>query len=277
MKRKIKADKPTAIKQPVSRKAYENQLAQACEFMIRQITQRFQNQAIGKINKSTEAKFADAQVGNFAVVFLNLAKKTEKKLLSQFDDDRIDDLAFRIMGRMDRETRNEFYGAIENVVGISSKELIATEGLKFTTNALILETSQWIKKLRDETIEMYTANSLRIMAQGGDLDEVINELIEMGGKRVDHARFTAINQIQNFNAVSQKIRAENLGITKAIWRTSQDERVRRCHEVRDGKEFDLKEGLYSSCDNQSIIPGVDYQCRCVAEYIIPSDEDQDSE
>ena len=273
MKRKIKAEKPSAIKQPVSRKAYENQLAEACEFMVKQITQRFENQAIRKINKSTEEKFADAQVGNFAVVFLNIAKKTERKLLSQFDDDRIDDLAFKIMGRMDNETKREFYGAVENVVGISTKELIATEGLKFTTNALILETSQWIKKLRDETIEMYTANSLRIMAQGGDLDQVINELVDMGGKRVDHARFTAVNQIQNFNAVSQKIRAENLGITEAIWRTSQDERVRPCHQVRDGKRFNLKEGLYASCDQQAIIPGVDYQCRCIAEYIIPSDDE----
>ena len=273
MKRRIKAEKETGFKQPKSPKSYENQLAEATEFMVEQITQRFENQAIKKISKSTEQKFADAQIGNFAKVFLGLAKITEKKLLTQFDDDRIDELAFKVLGRMDKQAKREFYNSVENVIGISSKELIATDGLKFTTNALILETAQWVKKLRDETIEMYTANSLRIMAQGGEIDQVISELIEMGGKRKDHARFTAVNQIQNFNAVSQKIRAENLGITKAIWRTSQDERVRACHQVRDGKEFDLSKGLFSSCDGKTLIPGVDYQCRCISEYIIPSGEE----
>ena len=58
---------------------------------------------------------------------------------------------------------------------------------------------------------------------------------------------------------------------KAIWKTAKDERVRPCHNAREGKEFNIKDGLYSSCDGNTIKPGEEINCRCVARYIVDFD------
>lgn len=270
--RNITADKPIPIKAPGSPRAQERELEQATTYMIEQISQRFRNQALKGLQASTVDKFADAQPGNYARVFLRLAKRTTRKLEKQFDNKRIDELINKVLGKVNTRNRSELYRKVESAIGLSTTELTATEGLMADVNALNLETSQWVKKLRDETLEMYTANSLQAMTQGKSLAEVLEQFDGLVEKRKNHAKFTARNQIGNFNSITTKIRAQNLGISQAIWRTSRDERVRDCHKVRDGKTFDLDKGLYSSCDKKWLLPGVDFQCRCDYELIIPEDE-----
>ena len=91
-------------------------------------------------------------------------------------------------------------------------------------------------------------------------------------KRKNHSRFVARNQIASFNSIMNKTRAQKLGIKKAVWRTSADERVRPSHAARNGKEFDLSEGLYSSLDGKTLLPGTDYLCRCSMTMVL---EDED--
>ncbi len=271
-KREITADKPIEIKSPPAPRAQERELSKATEFMIREMSQRFRTQVFGELNKGTIGKFADAQTGNYAAIYLRLANQVRAKLLKQFDDKRIEELVDQILGKVNKRNRDELYGKVEARIGLSTKELTATEGLSADINALTLETAQWVKKLRDDTLEMYTANSLRAMTQGLSLSEILEQFDGLVDKRKNHAKFTARNQIANFNSITTKLRAQNLGITQAIWVTSKDERVRQCHKVRDGKEFDLDKGLYSSCDGQHLLPGVDYQCRCDYRLIIPTED-----
>jgi SPP1 gp7 family putative phage head morphogenesis protein len=265
---------PETVKNPLPLKTTEREFEEAFAGMVRLMSRMYKNQVLGALQQQTINKFADAQTGNYASVFLKLSRGVERKLRARFSEDRIKGIVEKYLSETDKRNKALFYNQIQRAVGIDSKQLAREEGLKATTNALILETTQWANKLRDETLELYTANSLRAMSLGQGIDEVMAQFGEMEGKRIDHAKFTARNQIGNFNAIIGKTRAENLGITQAIWRTSQDERVRPCHEDRDGKVFDLKEGLYSSCDGQSLIPGIDFQCRCVAEYVIPEDDEE---
>lgn len=271
MKREIVAAKPTAIKAPVAPKAEANELASFSEYMVKIMSERFRNQAIRGLQASTVEKFADAQPGNFAKVFLKLAGEVQAKMLAQFGDDRIEDMVNKILRKVDKRGRDEFYARIEKTVGINSKELAATEGMKATTNALMLETSQWVKKLRDETLELYTANTLRAMTLGTGLEGILAEFDGMEEKRKNHAKFTARNQINSYNSISTKIRAQNLGITQAKWVTAHDERVRPSHAERNGKEFYLDKGLYSSMDDKYLLPGTDYQCRCTYTLILPEE------
>lgn len=260
------------IKQPKYQKSAEREFSEAMKYMVEIMSKRFVNQAIKALNASTVEKFEDAQIGNYANIFLGLANKVKKKMLKLFNNDRLDELSSRILQTTNKKAAEQLYTQVENTIGIPSTQLLANEGMKFQTNALILETAQWAKKLRDETLEMYTANTLRAMTLGTSLEGIMEEFKGMEEKRLNHAKFTARNQISNFNAVTSKIRVQKLGISKAIWRTAKDERVRPCHSVRDGKEFEIEKGLYSSCDGKTLIPGVDFQCRCVAEYIIPEEE-----
>ena len=299
MKREIKADKPTPIKAPKSPRAIENEMGDFLSFMVEQMAQRFRNQVLDQLSVSTVDKFADealdpadaatlashafkdAQTGNFAAVLLRLAKKVKRKLLTQFDDSRIEAEMRKQLGKLDKRSRGEFYSRIAAKVGIDTKDLIAREGLKSTTNALMLETAQWVKKLRDESIEGFTNNTLFAMTQGESLDTIVGQFSATVSKRKNHAKFLARNQVQNYNSVTTKIRAQNLGITKAVWVTAGDERVRGnpsglypravpSHYDLDGKEFDLDKGAYS--DGQYLLPGVPPNCRCTYEMIIPTEE-----
>jgi SPP1 gp7 family putative phage head morphogenesis protein len=236
--------------------------------------ERFTTEAMASEIRQSDyiLSFEDAQTGNFAAILLRLANKTKRKLLKQFDDTRIEAEMRKQLGKLDRKSRMEFYNRIGAKVGIDVKDLIAREGLQSTTNALVLETAQWVKTLRDESLEKFTNNTLFGMSQGESIDTIVGQFDDVVSERKNHARFLARNQVQNYNSITTKIRAQNLGITKAIWRTAGDERVRPSHEDRDGKTFDIAEGLYSSIDGKYLLTGVDYGCRCAAEYLIPTEE-----
>jgi len=295
MKRQLTAARPTKIKSPKSPRGIENELGDMIEFMVAQMGQRFKNQVLGGLHVSTVDKFADeapdaadlaklarykfedAQTGNFAAVLLRLSKAAAKSILKQFSNDRIDTITQKSLGKLDKKSKEEFYKQVAAKTGINVTDLIAKEGLKSTTNALMTETSQWIKTLRDDTFQKFTNNTLFAMSQGESLDTVVSQFDDIVSERKNHAKFLARNQVQNYNSVTTKIRAQNLGITKAIWETAGDERVRPAHADREGKEFNLAEGLYSSDDGLYLLPGTDYNCRCTYTMIIPETVDDEGE
>lgn len=271
MKRQISKPEGGQIRDPGPTKGIEREFQQAMEYMVETMSRMWKNQVIGQLHQSTVEKFADAQVGNYAAVLLRLNKVAQRKLLKRFDDKRLERIAKEVLGKVNRRNAQMFYSSVEQAIGINSKELLASEGLQSQINALTLETAQWAKKLRDETLEFYVSNTLRAMSEGQGLGDILDQFSGMEEKRKNHAKMVARTQVSTFNSLVGKARAQNLGITKAIWVTSRDERVRPCHQVRNGKEFDLSEGLYASCDRKNLLPGVDFNCRCTARYIIPED------
>jgi SPP1 gp7 family putative phage head morphogenesis protein len=293
-KREISKEGGGEIKAPEPMKSVERELAAAMDYMVSEMAARWRNQVFKELNQNTIEKFAtqdsgeliiemehrgftfaDAQVGNFANVFLKMADKTRRKLIKQFDDKRLEKLAKKMTGKVDKRNKSEFYRRVSESIGIGQQELEATEGLTFQINAYQLETYQWIRKMRDETMQDWTSNTLRMMSEGKGLPDILSQFDGMVEKRKGHAKMVARTQISTFNSLVSKTRARNLGIEKAVWVTSRDERVRTCHQVRDGKEFDLAEGLYSSCDGKTLLPGTDFSCRCDYKMLIPTmDEEQ---
>jgi SPP1 gp7 family putative phage head morphogenesis protein len=255
--------------------------------MVRVMSERFKNNTFKKMNKGTLEKFEDssmaiesdgetfvfkdAQVGNYAAIFLAMSKKSRKMILKQFSDKRIKAIITGVLMKASKDNAKALYGNIEKITGISASQLAAKEAMKAQTNALILETVEWSTKLRDDALQSFTANSLRGMSQGMGIDEIIENFDMTSKGQVAKSKMVARTQLSTFNSLLTKVRAQNLGITRAVWITSEDERVRPAHEVRNGKEFELDTGLYSSKDSKNLLPGVDYNCRCDYRLIIPSD------
>lgn len=263
---------PNEVNQPASPRAQESEFAEFMEFMVEQIAQRFENGVLKELNKSTVEKFADSQTGNYARVTMTLASRVQRKIRHQFNNERIEAMVADVLRKTDRRQQQQLYRAVENAIGISTKRLVSREGLTPQINALILETSQWVKKLRDESLEQFTNNTLHAMTLGEDLGQLMGQFREVVENRKGHAKFLAHNQIQNFNSITTKLRAQKLGVKRAIWDTADDDTVRPSHEDRDQKEFDLSEGLYSSVDGKYLIPGVDYNCRCTMRLVLEDDD-----
>lgn len=274
MRREVSAPKGATIKAPEPPRSEIRLFGGAIEYMVDQMARRWRSQIFAALNQNTVAKFEDAaQSGNFAKVFLAMAARVQRKLLKQFDDPSIEELAKKFTGKVDKRNKAEFYRRASKSIGISQEELEATEGLTSQIDAYQLETMQWIKKMRDDTLQQWTSNTLRSMAEGKGLPEILRQFDGMVEERKGHAKMIARTQIATFNSLTSKARAQNLGITKAIWKTASDERVRAGHRERDGKEYLLSEGLYSTLDGKTLHAGTDYNCRCVAMMVIPDMED----
>jgi len=78
-----------------------------------------------------------------------------------------------------------------------------------------LETMQWIKKMRDDTLQQWTSQTLRQMAEGKGLPEILSEFDGMVEQRKGHAKMIARTQISTFNSLTSKARAQNLGINES--------------------------------------------------------------
>ena len=244
-------------------KGIDREFSELLETMINKMGQKFRKQVLEALHVSTIDKFADAQVGNYAVVFNKLAKQVTRKLLRQFSNDAIQEYSEKILNRANKYNRDETYKAMEKALGINLKQLVAQEALTPQINALIMETAEWVKRLRDETIQNFTANSLRAMSLGNDLTGVMKQFDLSLSKQKDAAKFIARNQLANFNGLLTKIRFQKVGVKKGMWRTSEDEKVRPCHRKRNNVIFPLNKGCYSSCDGKYLYPGTDYNCRCI--------------
>lgn len=93
-----------------------------------------------------------------------------------------------------------------------------------------------------------------------DLTKIVQERTGVGRAR---AELIARDQIGRLNGQLAEMRQRNAGIDAYIWRTSQDERVRPTHRVRDGKTFKWSDG--------GIKPGSEIRCRCNADPVFPND------
>lgn len=260
------------FKGPKSLIRFEKEYAKFLTYLIEQASRQYKNNTILALNKTTVSKFADAkQTGNYANIFQKLSDKIQRKILKRFTDDKIYKVTKEIFDRIDANNSDKMYAAAANALGVDIKYILNKENKKPNTTALIKSTAEWASKTLNESLQFYSANTLRAMTLGQDLDDISKQFDGMVEKRKGHATMVARTQVSSFNGIVTKIRAQNLGIVKATWQTAEDERVRPAHKQRDGKEYNVNEGLYSSLDGKKLIPGVDYNCRCVASYVLPDD------
>lgn len=271
MKRELTLPEETELKGAPYPKGLEKQFENLMRDMTKAVVQQYRNETFKKLNKGTVEKFEDAQVGNWASIFTKLSNKAKAKINKRFNKKRIRERVTQILTSLNKENQRVTFNEVEKATGIDAANLIKTEGLKPQTNALIEESIEWVNRNLEETLSDLSANSLRVMAGGEKIEDVLAEYNRIGKKRIESSKFVARNQVANFNSFTNKIRYQNLGITEAVWVTAGDERVRPCHAVRDGKVFKLDEGLYSSCDGKTLLPGLDYNCRCIYKPIIPED------
>ena len=81
-----------------------------------------------------------------------------------------------------------------------------------------------------------------------------------------HANLIARDQISKLNGQLNKVRQTSAGITKFVWRTQKDDRVRPRHRQLHGKEFGWEEGA------DGTIPGEPINCRCWGQAVIDRDQ-----
>lgn len=105
---------------------------------------------------------------------------------------------------------------------------------------------------------------------GTRVEEIARAIRESTDATRSRAALIARDQVLKLNANVTQARHEAAGVTSYIWRTARDERVREDHRALDGtrQRYDAPP-IVDRRRGERANPGEHYQCRCVAEPIIP--------
>jgi len=148
-------------------------------------------------------------------------------------------------------------------------------GLFATTN------EKWFKGMQEDELNKLNGIIERGFSTGARHETIAKEIEAELGKTKQRARLTARDQVSKLNGRLTQMRQEEAGISKYIWRDSDDTRVRTKHRNMDGKfgRWD-NASLYATVEQPNkwrarsginaveLHPGQDILCRCFAEPFI---------
>lgn len=257
-----------------SPRGLERKMERFNRYMVKEIRKRFENQVLKKLNKTTQEKFTDAkngQIGNYAVVYNKLYNKFKKNIDKQFNTKRINQFVKTLYRQTQTSNGNQYVGSVNASMGVNLDDVLKTDGLNSFVNAKTLESTDMITKLKNESMTTYKANALRRMSAGASLADLFDQVKNDTKLRLTRGDLIARNELKAFNSELTKKRSENLGITKAVWQTAEDERVRKCHSKFNGKEYTIGKGFFCDEANEWQEPGEPINCRCIALPVIEFD------
>jgi len=115
---------------------------------------------------------------------------------------------------------------------------------------------------------------LRDAGTGARVEEVAKSIRESTGATRSRAELIARDQVLKLNADVARKRHEAAGVTAYTWSASRDERVRESHRALDGQRIPYDAPpVVDPRTGRREHAGRDFQCRCVADPIIPGFED----
>ncbi len=176
----------------------------------------------------------------------------------------IEKTAARISARManstERFNRNRFVKEINEVIGVSLKDVIKKEGVEDTIERSITTNIDLIKTIPEQYHEKLRNVINNGINQGDDFFSIRKSILELGESTAKRARLIARDQVAKLNAAITETRQTKMGVTHYFWRTSMDERVRDSHAAKEGDRF-----AWADPPADTGHPGQDIQCRCTAE------------
>lgn len=137
---------------------------------------------------------------------------------------------------------------------------------------LLNEQVRLIKSLPLDAAQRIQDLSTRALIEGSRASEISSMIMASGHVAKSRANTIARTEISRAQSIFTQARAENLGSEGYIWRTSEDEDVRKRHNELNGKFIywdeppivDVKSGRRAHA-------GCDINCRCYPEPVIPDD------
>lgn len=131
--------------------------------------------------------------------------------------------------------------------------------------AFTIENVNLIKNIGEQAANQMQALVTTNTIKGTSTKNIAKMIKEQFGYADTRAKLIAVDQTGKFNAALTQIRHEKAGVTKYTWSTSQDQRVRKSHQARDGKEF--------SYDNPPPDghAGEPIRCRCTQQPVFTDD------
>lgn len=155
-----------------------------------------------------------------------------------------------------QHNEEEQAGVIRSVMAVSPT--FRAEPVAAMIDSFIAENVSLIKSINQRLHDEVEGILQRGLREGKRANMLREEIRERFGVSESRANLIARDQIGKLDAQLTKERQGELGITKFIWRTAQDNRVRPDHEDREGQTYSWDD------PPDGELPGTAIQCRCVA-------------
>lgn len=149
-----------------------------------------------------------------------------------------------------------------------SVEFTMTPVVRDAFEASLFENVSLIKSIPEQYFKQVEGVVMRSYTAGRDLETMVKELRDLYPKAKDRAELIARDQSNKANAVVNRARQMELGLTKAIWMHSHaGKHPRPSHVAANGKEYEIAKGCL--IDNEYIQPGELIGCRCASRPVLP--------
>ena len=245
-------------------KKYQKQLNKLGKALIKAV-----NEELMPFLKAQQPAYASDGIGtNLATIFRKLNQQFSGQIVLGFAQGS----ASSMVESTGKKNKAKFDRSVKAVTGVDLGSIVQTEGLQDFIDLSVNKNVALIKSLPEEYLKSVETIVNNGVIEGKRFSDIAKEITARVGsankKLANRIKTIAMNEVSTLNAQLSQRRSESLGITRGIWRTSEDERVRTCHIKRNGKEFDIGKGLFSSCDGKTIKPGQEINCRCTFSPII---------
>lgn len=209
---------------------------------------------------------------NLATIFRRLNQQFTGTVIAGFAEQT----ASGAIESVNTANKGRFERSVGKATGVNLSGIIAEEGLGDFVELSISKNVSLIKSLPEEYLKQVETIVNNGVINGSRFSTIAKEITAMKGsvnsKLAGRIKTIARNEIQTINAQLSQRRSESLGIKEGIYRTSEDEKVRKCHKELNGKRYVLSKGAWSPSCGKFIIPGVtDINCRCSFSPVIEVD------
>ncbi len=149
-------------------------------------------------------------------------------------------------------------------------EFTMTPAMRDAFEASLVENMGLIRSIPEQYLQQVQGIVMRSYSAGRDLQTMTREIKALYPKVKDRAVLIARDQSNKANAVVQRARQKELGISEAIWMHSHaGKEPRPTHVAMNGKRYKVEKGMYDSAVRKWIFPGEEINCRCTSRSVLP--------
>ena len=203
--------------------------------------------------------FMDDASGFQAISAQSLLKVLEKYEKTDRTS-QAENIAQGFINRGNIQNQAEVSTNLKNQTGVDlAAYLRSSPNITEKVNAMTTANVQLIKSIRSQYLDKVQNAVTQALVSGSLNKDLTAQIKALGQTTEKRAMFIARDQSSKLNAALTQARHEDVGVTKYMWSTSGDERVRDSHAEKDGQIFE-----YANPPADTGHPGHDVNCRCVA-------------
>ena len=157
-------------------------------------------------------------------------------------------------------------------IGAELRREIDTAPTGDALRKLLAEQVTLIKSLPLGAAKRVHELTLKGLSEGTRAADLVTEIMRVGNLTRTRATLIARTETARTASILTQVRAQHIGSTHFVWRTAKDAQVRPSHRKLEGQAFawdDPPVCDVSGGKEYRALPGGIWNCRCVAEPILP--------